>query len=97
MTSRYLQSMISKCLIVGHAPSEMVRLLGYNPVVEMDTGNPSAQLADLLNRYEDFTHLIERNYEEVLKNHTWASRWTEIKRLLSENKVLPGTQDSRYV
>jgi hypothetical protein len=82
MTIRYLQSMISKCLIVGHAPSEMVQLFGYNPVVEIDNGDPCAQLSELLNRYEDFIPLIERNYGQVIENHTWARRWETITRLI---------------
>ena len=31
MTQRYLQSMASKCLIIGHAPAEMTALFGLQP------------------------------------------------------------------
>ncbi len=34
MTIRYLQSIASKCLIVGKAPKEMIKLFGYNPVID---------------------------------------------------------------
>lgn len=88
ITIRYLQSMLSKCLIVGHAPLEMVRLFGYNPVVEMDDNNPCAQLVELLKDHDNFIPLIERNYHEVHKNHTWERRWEEMKRLLFENMLL---------
>lgn len=92
MTSRYLQSMISKCLIVGYAPPEMVQLFGYNPVVEMDASNPCAQLVDLLNDHDNFIALIERNYQEVCNSHTWGRRWVEIKRLLFENTISQGAE-----
>lgn len=86
MTVRYLQSMLAKCLIVGHAPAEMVDLFGYNPVVEIDQKDPAGQLLDLLARYEDFISLVDRNYENVLQNHTWMKRWKEITQLLSKDK-----------
>ena len=78
MTIRYLQSMVSKCLVVGYAPKEMIELFGYNPVVEIDMENPADQLLDILNNFVKYTPLIEKNYNSVLKNHTWRQRWTEI-------------------
>jgi glycosyltransferase involved in cell wall biosynthesis len=79
MTNRYLQSMASKCLIVGHAPAEMIELFGYNPVVEIDRDSPVEQLAAILKHYTDYIPLIEKNYEAVLKDHTWEKRWEQIK------------------
>jgi len=82
MTNRYLQSMASKCLIVGHAPQEMVELFSYNPVVEIDKDAPVKQLKAILNHYPDYIPLIEKNYEIVSKYHTWENRWKQIKNLL---------------
>ena len=84
MTARYLQSMVSKCLIVGHAPEEMTRLFGYNPVVEIDMADPAGQLEDILDNYTDHVPLVERNYETVTREHTWKQRWNEIARVLLE-------------
>lgn len=84
MTIRYLQSIVSKCLIVGHAPKEMVDMFGYNPVIEIDMDNPVDQLNNILNNYSDYIPLIERNYKEVVENHTWEKRWAEIKENLIE-------------
>lgn len=85
MTNRYLQSMVSKCLVVGHAPKEMVELFGYNPVVEIDMNNPIQQLDSILTNYLYYIPLIERNYENVLKNHTWRKRWNQIKEILQSS------------
>ena len=85
MTNRYLQSMVSKCLIVGHAPQEMIDLFGYNPVVEIDMNNPAQQLESILANYSDYIPLIEKNYEQVLKNHTWRNRWNQIKEILQSS------------
>lgn len=82
LTIRYLQSMISKCLIVGHAPAEMIDLFSYNPVVEIDMDDPVNQLQYVLNNFKDYMPLIEKNYIEVVNNHTWVNRWQKISNIL---------------
>ena len=78
--------MVSKCLVVGHAPNEMIELFGYNPVIEIDILNPTQQLESILKNYSDYLPLIEKNYEQVLQNHTWENRWNQIKKILQNNK-----------
>ncbi len=82
MTIRYLQSMASKCLVLGHAPAEMVDLFGYNPVVEIDDVNAAGQVLDLLVNYESYQPLIEKNYASVTSEHTWDNRWSRVAALL---------------
>ena len=82
MTNRYLQSMASKCLIVGHAPQEMLNLFGYNPVIEIDRDAPAKQLRIILDHYSDYIPLIEKNFENVSKYHTWKNRWEQIKTVI---------------
>ncbi|HOV84330.1 MAG TPA: hypothetical protein PLE52_05930 [Paludibacteraceae bacterium] len=88
MTVRYLQSMAAKCLIVGHAPQEMIDLFGYNPVVEVDFTRPAEQLIEILNHYEDYFPLIERNYQEVIEHHNWQCRWNQIKEIYQQHTFL---------
>ena len=83
MTIRYLQSMISKCLVLGKAPAEMIELFGYNPVIEVDMDDPLSQLDFLLNNLDDYIPLIERNYKNVILNHSWMNRWTSIKEIMN--------------
>lgn len=85
MTIRYLQSMVSKCIVLGHAPTEMIELFGYNPVIEIDYNDPIGQIELILKDYADYEQLIERNYYEVLKNHTWQCRWEQIKTIYIAN------------
>jgi hypothetical protein len=82
MTIRYLQSIVSKCLVVGHAPAEMVELFGYNPVVEIDIAAAGEQIVDLLANYDDFVPLIEKNFATVTELHTWDRRWERIAPVL---------------
>jgi hypothetical protein len=85
MTIRYLQSIVSKCILLGHAPKEMIELFGYNPVIEIDMENPVEQLDEILKNYSDYIPLIEKNYQIVLKYHTWKDRWNQIKECLIVN------------
>jgi len=84
MTLRYLQAMASKCLVVGSLPSDMEEIFGYNPVVEIDMDNASDQIIAILNNYESYLPLIEKNYEAVLANHQWKNRWTIMKAKIEE-------------
>ncbi len=85
MTMRYLQSIVSKCLIIGKAPEEMIQLFGYNPVIEINWNDPVNQLENILNDFEDYKYLIEKNYTTVINNHTWMHRWDVIKKSFIKN------------
>jgi glycosyltransferase involved in cell wall biosynthesis len=78
MTVRYLESMASKCLVLGKAPEEMIDLFGYNPVVEIDLERPVEQIMNLLSDYDSYIPLIEKNYKEVKEHHTWKDRFDEM-------------------
>jgi len=82
LTGRFLQCMLSKCLIVGQSPQELTDLFGYNPVVEIDWHNPAGQLLDILNHFAEYIPLIEKNYVEARSNHTWKQRWQQIAGIL---------------
>lgn len=74
ITNRYLQSMASKCLIVGKAPLDMPYLFDYNPIVEIDEKNSLEQIQSVLTNFDDYIPLIEKNYEVLIKNHQWINR-----------------------
>ncbi|MFB6258359.1 MAG: glycosyltransferase [Flavobacteriales bacterium] len=74
LTQRYLQSMLSKCLVVGSMPEDAKGLLPDDAVIEADREDPAGQVRRLLEDFEDHIPLIERNYELVLRKHTWSER-----------------------
>ena len=65
LTLRYLEAMASKCLIVGEAPTEVYKLLGYNPVVQVEWGDPVGQIKSILKDSDAYQPLIKRNLNEV--------------------------------
>lgn len=82
MTNRYLQSMASKCLVVGKTPAEMKELFGYDPVIPLEEKDPAGHILDILEHFDQYIPLIERNYAGVLNHHTWHHRWQEMSRWL---------------
>jgi hypothetical protein len=86
MTIRYLQSMVSKCLVVGVTPPEMERLFDYKPILEIDMADPVGQLRHILTNFRSFIPLIEKNYEFVRQSHTWAKRWETMLALLEVDR-----------
>jgi hypothetical protein len=86
ITQRYLQSMISKCIIVGESPSEMKEIFSYDPVIKADLKFPGEQIRDILNNYKDYIPLLQRNYDEVNQNHHWRNRAQRIAEIIEINK-----------
>ena len=84
MTRRYLESMASRCLILGVLPAEMEQLFDYNPIIEIDFADPCEQLRALLRDFESYLDLIEKNYEYVTTNHQWTNRLQKMNEYIAE-------------
>ncbi len=88
VTHRYFESMASKCLIVGHAPQELVDLFGYNPVIEVQAGNEFEQIESLLNNAGSIRDLVERNYGRLLEVGTWTGRVQTVLNVIQEQLLV---------
>lgn len=85
LTTRYFECMASKCLILGHAPQDLITLYGYNPVVEVDYLKPLDQLQYLLDHFHDFVPLIEKNYKITKERHQWKNRITDMRNIINDH------------
>ncbi|MQP24998.1 hypothetical protein GFJ94_07970 [Flavobacterium sp. LMO8] len=86
ITNRYLQSMASKCLILGKLPHDMLHLFDYNPIIEIDEENPVAQIETILANFDTHIPLIEKNYDVVKNFHNWDNRVTQIENFILNSK-----------
>ena len=86
ITNRYLQSMASRCLILGKTPHDMLHLFDYNPIIEIDEENPVAQIESILANFDTYIPLIEKNYEVVKNFHNWDNRVTQIENFILNSK-----------
>jgi len=84
MTNRYLQSIASRCLILGVIPEEMKELFGYDPGIKVDMNDPAGQIIEILRNFQDYIPLIEKNYSSCLNNHDWSDRWLRIQEIITD-------------
>lgn len=89
MTMRYFEAMLSGCLIVGHAPRELVELAGYDPVVEMDMADPAGQLRTMLADIGRWQPLVDRNLRRAREIASWDARMPALFRALRRHGYEP--------
>ena len=78
LTQRYWEGMLSRMVMVGHAPQELVDLIGYNPVIEYDKEHVKEQILDLLTHIEDYQALVNKNRETALRIGSWDFRMKQV-------------------
>lgn len=82
LTQRYWECMLSRVIIIGKAPKELVDILGYNPVVDLDREHFAEQVADILNHLESYQKLVDRNREMAMKLGDWKLRIQQMMEVL---------------
>lgn len=78
LTQRYWEAMLCRCLMVGRAPQELIELIGYNPVVDVDWKEPDKQMERLLQHISDYQELVDRNYAVAQEMAPWDSRMKKV-------------------
>lgn len=95
LTQRYWECMLSRVVMVGRAPKELIDLIGYNPVVEFEGLNDveeiseidaSATVMKVLGNIENYQTLVDRNYETAREMAPWTIRVKRIADFLSVNE-----------
>lgn len=84
LTQRYWECMLSRMVMLGHAPKELVDLIGYNPVIEIDTINAIDQLNDILAHIEDYQPLVDKNRDTAIRMGDWTVRMREVMKWLKD-------------
>lgn len=85
LTQRYWECMLTRMVMVGHAPKELVDFIGYNPVIEIDYENPNGQINDILQHLADYRDLTSKNREVALQKGGWTVRMQGVMDFLKEN------------
>lgn len=78
LTQRYWENMLSRVIMIGRVPQELLRLIGYNPVIEIEKGRETEQIIDILSHLEDYQQLVDKNRSIALKQGDWGERMHEI-------------------
>ena len=85
LTQRYWECMLSRMVMVGHAPKELIEFIGYNPVIEIDFENPNEQICNILQHINDYIDLTNKNRETALLKGDWLARMQGIKGFLTQS------------
>lgn len=85
LTQRYWECMLSRMVMVGHAPKELVDFIGYNPVIEIDRENPNGQICDILQHITDYSDLTNKNRETALLKGDWLTRMPGVTGFLTQS------------
>ena len=84
MTQRYWENMLSRMVMVGHAPNELIDLIGYNPVIELDREHPNEQILDILAHIDDYQELVDKNRDSALRLGDWTLRMKQVMEWLQK-------------
>ncbi|WP_315536620.1 hypothetical protein [Prevotella koreensis] len=82
LTQRYWEAMLSRMIIVGRAPQELIYLIGYNPVIEINDKDSNNSIMDILNHINDYQSIVDRNRETAIIMSSWGIRVQMIKEWL---------------
>ncbi|RHR52618.1 hypothetical protein [Parabacteroides sp. AF17-28] len=85
MTQRYWECMLSRTLILGRAPKELIDFAGYNPVIDVDWNNLPSQIEFILSNIRTYQNLVDNNYRFALRYASWDNRVKKMLSLLHEN------------
>ena len=85
LTQRYWENMLSRIVMLGHAPQELINLVGYNPVIELDYEHPNEQIVDVVAHIEDYQGLVDKNRMVALEFGEWTCRISKIMQFLNNN------------
>lgn len=88
LTQRYWEAMLSKMVLVGHAPQELIDLIGYNPIASPSPSHRGdVDYIDFVNyvltHIDDYQGLVDKNRETALKMGDWKERIRFIQKELS--------------
>lgn len=84
LTQRYWEAMLSRMVIVGHAPKELIDFIGYNPVIELDVERATEQIVDVISHIKEYQELVDRNCQCAIEMADWTLRMETIKDWLIE-------------
>ena len=84
LTQRYWECMLSRVVMIGRAPFELINLIGYNPVLEVDGQNVEDMVMDVVRNPDAYQDLVDKNRQAALKYGNWHSRMKTIMNYLKD-------------
>ena len=74
--------MLSRIVIVGRAPKELINLIGYNPVIEIEREQQTEKIVEILDNIGHYQSLVDKSRKTAIDMGGWDLRIKEIQRFL---------------
>ena len=74
LTQRYWECMLSRVIIIGKAPKELVDIIGYNPVIDLDKEHFAEQVTEILAHLDNYQEIVDKNRDMALRYGDWKYR-----------------------
>lgn len=84
LTQRYWECMLSRIVMIGRAPKELIDLIGYDPVVKLDMGDIENSISRVISNINNFQKLVDKNRRTALEMGDWKLRMDNVKSWLLE-------------
>lgn len=84
LTQRYWEAMLSRMLIIGHCPKELEDIIGYNPVIGIDSLHIQGGLEHIISNIADYQYLVDKNRQVALEKGDWKARMKNVLNWLNE-------------
>ena len=78
LTQRFWEGMLSRTVLLGRAPKELIDLVGYNPVVTLDKEHADEQVRNIVEHISEYQNLVDKNRETALRMAPWEIRMKQI-------------------
>lgn len=85
LTQRYWENMLSRTLMIGKAPKELIELIGYNPVINLTKEKAEDEIIGILSNIDKYQELVNRNRAVALQLSDWSLRMEYIQNQLELN------------
>ena len=85
---RYFEAMICKTLVIGKKPETWSDLFSYDAMITFnEDGSDFDEKIDYYESHpEEYKKLVDKNYEYVLKHHSWGNRLQTIMNAINRNE-----------
>lgn len=85
---RYFEAMICKTLVIGKKPETWSELFSYDAMLtfEEDGSDFDKKIDYYENHPEEYQQLVDKNYDYILKHHSWGNRLQTIMKAINDDK-----------